>query len=109
MNNIQSLLSQFSDDSNSLEIQLESTAKHLRSYLKVIKDHIPELQRVLKSENHNYKSMETIELTTPIKQLMELFETLEESDIQTIEELSTISKRWESKWSENENKQEQAW
>lgn len=100
MNAIKDLLNKFSEDSNSLEVQLESTAKHLRSYLKVIKDHIPELQRVLKSENHNYKSFENIEITTPVKQLMELFENLEESDIAYIEELGDISKRWENNWTE---------
>ena len=96
LQNFKDLLSKFPNDSNSLEIQLESCLKHLKSYMKVIRDHIPQLQTVLKTENHNYKSIENTELSTQINKLMQIFDKTSEKDLQMLEELFILTKNWQA-------------
>lgn len=92
---IKKILLELPIDSNSLEIQVEYAAKHVKPYLQVIKTHIHQLKEVLKTENHNYKTLESITISEQVQQLMNLFTKLEEKDIQYFEEISAITKEWQ--------------
>ena len=86
---IKQLLSQLPTESNSLEVHLEYAAKHIKPYLHIIKTHIHQLEEVLKSENHNYKTLESINLSDQVKKLMSILENLEEKNVQYFEDLSS--------------------
>jgi hypothetical protein len=76
----------------SLEVALESVVKHLPVYLKVIKSHIEQLSRVLNTEQHNHKTLETADLAQPVRQLMTIFKKLSDDDLLTMEQLASLSK-----------------
>ncbi|MBT4963826.1 MAG: hypothetical protein HOI53_01255 [Francisellaceae bacterium] len=76
----------------SLEVALESAVKHLPVYLKVVKSHIEQLSRVLNTEQHNHKTLETADLAQPVRQLMSIFKELSDDDLLTMEQLASLSK-----------------
>jgi hypothetical protein len=90
-----SLLNNFADSENSLEIQLDSTLKHVQSYLKVIKSHMPLLQDILKTEAHYYRNLESIKLPAPLLKLLQILDNIDGKDLQMLEELSTLAARWQ--------------
>ena len=79
-------------EQNSLEVALEAIVRHLPVYLKVVKSHIEQLSRVLNTEQHNHKTLETADLATPVQQLMEIFKNLNDEDLLTLEQLASLSK-----------------
>jgi len=87
-------LAAFPDGMNSLETELESSAKHLPAYLKIVKIHIDQLAKVLGTENHYNRKIETTPLAEPVKQLITLFRILEEQDLQILEALAKATKNW---------------
>lgn len=87
-------LSEFPEGSKSMEVQLESTAKHLPAYLKIVKSHIEQLRNVLQLENHNNRTLESAGLADPVKQLIELFGKLQEGDVEMLEDLATAARNW---------------
>lgn len=89
------ILSSFQENTDTLEIQLESSLKHIQSYIKVIKSHVPELQEVLKTENHSYKNIENINLQDSVQRLLKILEKIDDKDIMILEELCQIAKRWQ--------------
>lgn len=92
---IKDILAKFPEDYNSFETQLESTLKHLRSYIKVIKSHIPQLQAIMKTESHGYKDLENIELAPEATKLMKIFDEIQDKDLQWWEETLNELKRWQ--------------
>lgn len=76
----------------SLDVALEAIVKHLPVYLKVVKSHIEQLSRVLNTEHHNHKTLENTELAQPVRQLMAIFRELNDDDLVTLEQLSSLSK-----------------
>lgn len=73
---------------SALESAFESAAKHMPVYLKIIKGHIEQLAKVLKSEAHSHRNLENAGLAEPVVQLMQLFRELKEEDIQLLETLA---------------------
>ncbi len=78
----------------SLEYELESAAKHIPAYIKIVKSHVEQLRKVLELENHNHRTLETAGLAAPVQQLIKLFSTLQEDDIQILEDLAHIARSW---------------
>ncbi len=77
-----------------LESELESAAKHIPAYIKIVKSHIDQLRCVLELENHNHRTLENAGLALPVQQLIKLFSTLRESDIQLLEDLALAARNW---------------
>jgi hypothetical protein len=88
-------LTAFPEGMNSLEIELESSSKHLPAYLKIVKTHIDQLAKVLGTDNHYNRKIETTPLAEPVKQLITLFRVLEDQDLQILEELAKATKNWQ--------------
>lgn len=82
--------------SNSLEIELAAASKHVPAYVKVVKGHIDQLRQVLQLENHNNRALENINLAKPVEQLIEIFQILEEEDVQLLEELAYAARNWQT-------------
>lgn len=89
-------LAAFPEGMNSLAAELESSYKHLPAYLKIVKTHIDQLAKVLGTENHYNRKIETTPLAEPVRQLISLFRVLEEQDLQLLEELAKVAKNWQS-------------
>lgn len=94
LNQLKQDLAVFPEEANSLETELESAAKHIPAYLKIVKSHIEQLERVLMLDNHNNRTLESAGLEEPVLQLMELFKNLEDDDLQLIEELAKVARNW---------------
>jgi len=77
-----------------LELLLESAAKHIPVYLKIIKTHIDQLAKVLELETHNRRNLDTVGLAEPVTQLMQLFRELNDEDIQLLEMLAVEAHNW---------------
>lgn len=73
---------------------LESAAKHMPVYLKIIKGHIEQLAKVLKLETHSQRNLENADLAEPVIQLMQLFRELKEEDIQLLDTLAREVQHW---------------
>lgn len=84
-----------------LESELESAAKHLPAYIKIVKSHIDQLRNVLELENHNHRTLENAGLAAPVQQLIKLFNTLRDSDIQLLEDLAVAARNWQSVFAED--------
>lgn len=89
-------LAAFPEGMNTLDVELESSAKHLPAYLKIVKSHIDQLSNVLNMDTHNHKTLETAGLAEPVIQLIKLFRNLEAKDLQLLEELSLAARNWQS-------------
>lgn len=96
-------LAAFQPGMATLESGLESAAKHLPAYLKIVKIHIEQLAVVLKLDTHNHRTLETAGLAGPVQQLIKLFSDLKEQDLQTLEELAAIAKNWHTDTAINAN------
>lgn len=94
LNNLQQNLDSRTEGPSSLEVELESAAKHLPAYVKIVKSHIEQLRRVLELENHNHRTLETAGLAAPVQQLIKLFNTLKDEDLQLLEDLSLAARNW---------------
>lgn len=93
-------LQAFPKGMQSLEYELESAAKHIPAYIKIVKSHIEQLRKVLELENHNHRTLETASLAPPVQQLMKLFSTLEDDDIQILEDLAHVARTWHPEFSQ---------
>jgi hypothetical protein len=93
--NLQQDLAAFPAGMNSLEYELESAAKHIPAYIKIVKTHIDQLRKVLELENHNHRTLENAGLATPVQQLIKLFNALEDEDIQLLEDLAHAARNWQ--------------
>lgn len=87
-------LEAFPQGMQSLEYELESAAKHIPAYIKIVKSHIEQLRKVLELENHNHRTLETAGLAAPVQQLIKLFSALEDGDIQVLEDMAHIARSW---------------
>lgn len=88
------------DEQRTLEDELESAAKHIPAYIKIVKSHIEQLRTVLGLENHNHRTLENAGLAAPVQQLIKLFNTLRDSDIQMLEDLALAARNWHPEMSE---------
>lgn len=88
-------LTAFPEGMDSLANALESTTKHLPAYLRIVKTHIEQLAKVLGTENHFNRKIETTNLAEPVKQLINLFKVLEEQDLTVLEDLAKAAKNWQ--------------
>lgn len=88
-------LSAFPEGMNTLASELESSSKQLPAYLKIVKTHIDQLAKVLGTESHFNRKIETTPLAEPVRQLISLFRVLEEQDLQLLEDLAKASKNWQ--------------
>lgn len=100
MEHIKQELKNFPEGMNSLEAPLESAAKHIPAYLKIVKGHIAQLAQVLELETHDHRKLESVGLAEPVTQLMQLFRDLDEEDLQLIESLAFESRNWQDESSE---------
>ena len=96
INVLQDHLKDLPENLNSLDVELEFSAKHIPAYDKILKSHITQLAEVLQSDNHAHQSINTVNLAHPVKQLIQIFELLEEDDIQIFDELSQVVRAWQS-------------
>ncbi|MDB6096359.1 MAG: hypothetical protein JWM09_637 [Francisellaceae bacterium] len=95
MLNLKNVLKNFPQGTGSLEIQLESAAKHVPAYLKIVKGHIEQLATVLQMESHNCRTLDNAGLAEPVKQLIEIFKILKEEDLSVLESLAIEASNWE--------------
>jgi hypothetical protein len=95
-------LTAFPEGMNSLESELESSAKHIPAYLKIVKGHIDQLAKVLELENHNHRTLETASLAEPVQQLIRLFRELHDEDLQILEELAVAARNWQPEYQQSE-------
>jgi hypothetical protein len=79
-----------------LDAGLESAAKHIPAYLRIIKGHIEQLAKVLELETHDHRKLENVGLASPVVQLMQLFRELNNDDIQLLETLAYEARHWQS-------------
>lgn len=79
-----------------LVTELEMIVKHIPTYTKIIKTHISQLQKVLASDNHQNKNLENINLSSTVKQLMNIFDKLQHDDLQRLEELHVTANNWQT-------------
>jgi len=93
---LKEILNEFPDGSKNLSAVFESASKHIPTYLKVVKIHLEQLERVLQLETHNNRSIANIGLAKPVTQLMQLFKELEDEDINTLENLSIEAANWKN-------------
>lgn len=91
---LKTTLNQFPKGTNNLEYELESAAKHIPAYLKVVKSHIEQLRQVLELESHNRRNLDSIEFAKPVRQLMSIFQKLQDGDIELLEELASCALNW---------------
>lgn len=93
-------LMNFPDGNNTLALGLESAAKHIPAYLKIVKGHIDQLAKVLELENHDKRSLDNVGLAEPVIQLILLFRMLDEERdnklIELIELLAEEAKNWQN-------------
>ena len=75
--------------------ELEMSIKHIPTYTKIIKNHISQLQNVLASDKHNNKNLESINLSPTVKQLMNIFDKLQQDDLQLLEDLQNVAINWQ--------------
>lgn len=87
-------LDAFPEGMKSLGYELESAAKHIPAYIKIVKSHIEQLRKVLELENHNHRTLETAGLAAPVQQLIKLFNALHDDDIQLLEDLAHVARSW---------------
>lgn len=87
-------LKELPEGSESMDAGLESAAKHIPAYLKIVKGHIEQLAKVLELETHDHRKLENVGLASPVIQLMQLFRELKEEDIQLIETLAYEARHW---------------
>lgn len=85
----------FPTESNHLDLALESAAKHIPAYLKIVKGHIEQLAKVLELETHDHRKIDNVGLAEPVIQLMQLFRELDEQDLQMMETLSFEARHWQ--------------
>jgi len=81
-------------DHGYLEFVLESAAKHLPVYLKIVKGHIEQLAKVLRLETHHHRNLDNAGLAEPVLQLIQLFRELSTHDIELLENLSLEVRHW---------------
>jgi predicted metal-dependent hydrolase len=91
---VQKNLSAFPEGLQSLDAALESALKHLSIYLKIVKVHLEQLAKVLQLEAHHYTKMDSLDFPKPLKQIIQLFQTLEPSDMTRLENLALASLTW---------------
>lgn len=91
-----------------MDLALESAAKHIPAYLKIVKGHIDQLARVLELETHDHRKLDNVGLAEPVTQLMQLFRELDEKDLQLLESLSFESRHWQEESSSEEVAKEMA-
>lgn len=98
-------LKAFPKGNDSLAAQLESAAKHIPAYLKIVKGHISQLAQVLELETHEHRKLDSVGLAEPVTQLMQLFRELDEQDLQLIETLAYESRHWQPEYSQEPTKE----
>jgi len=92
---LKTCLTEFPDGGPGLEQELESASKHVLAYVKIVKVHIQQLAQVLDLENHNKRGIANASLAEPVQQLMELFDILQEEDVEILENLTTTARHWQ--------------
>lgn len=88
-------LKAFPEGKGYLDLELESAAKHIPAYLKIVKGHIEQLAKVLELETHDHRKLENVGLAEPVNQLIQLFRELNEQDIQLLDNLSFEASQWQ--------------
>ncbi len=76
--------------------ELEMAIKHIPTYTKIIKTHITQLQNVLASDKHHNKNLENINLSPTVKQLINIFDNLQNDDLQLLEDLQNMATNWQT-------------
>lgn len=94
LNKLQENIAAHAEGKSSLETELESAAKHIPAYIKIVKSHIEQLRNVLELENHNHRTLENAGLAAPVQQLIKLFNSLQDDDIQMLEDLAHAARNW---------------
>lgn len=89
-------LKELPEGSDFLDSGLESAAKHIPAYLKIIKGHIEQLAKVLELETHDHRKLENVGLASPVVQLMQLFRELNDDDIHLLETLAYEARHWQA-------------
>lgn len=92
LTNLQAMLD--AENGKTMETELESASKHLPAYIKIVKSHIDQLKSVLELENHNHRTLENAGLAAPVQQLIKLFRSLKDQDIQLLEDLAHTARNW---------------
>jgi len=77
---LQKGLEAFPEQQGFLDLQLETATKHLPVYLKILKGHLQQIPE------------DTGALAEPVLQLVELFQSLKDGDIQLLENLLTATR-----------------
>jgi len=91
---LQNSLHEFKADNQNLAFAFETAAKHIPVYLKIVKGHIEQLEKVLALESHHHRKLSDISLAEPVNQLMGLFGQLSASDLTLIENLAVEASNW---------------
>ncbi len=82
------------EENRSLEAILNTAAKNLPAYIKIVKSHLEELAAVLQLDSHQNQQLQYDNLPDPLRQLVQLFQHLNEADLSHIEWLSREAQQW---------------
>ena len=82
------------EDSRSLEAILNTAAKNLPAYIKIVKGHLEQLATVLQLDSHQNQQLNYGKLPEPLQQLVQLFQHLNDDDLAHIEWLSREAQQW---------------
>lgn len=96
LRNIELYLEADPSNQKCLATELDTAAKHIPAYTKIIKNHIEQLRKVLELENHNHRTLESAGLSSSVQQLIQLFNALEDDDLQIIEDLALAAANWQT-------------
>jgi transposase-like protein len=83
-----------SEENRSLEAILNTAAKNLPAYIKIVKSHLEQLATVLQLDSHQNQQLKYNNLPEPLRQLVQLFQHLNEDDLSHIEWLSREAQQW---------------
>lgn len=82
------------EDSRSLEAILNTAAKNLPAYIKIVKGHLEQLAAVLQLDSHQNQQLNYGKLPEPLQQLVQLFQHLNDDDLAHIDWLSREAQQW---------------
>jgi hypothetical protein len=90
------MTNQAAEENRSLENILNTAAKNLPAYIKIVKGHLEQLATVLLLDSNQSQKINYQPLPKSLQQLVQLFRHLNEDDLAHIEWLSKEAQQWKN-------------